>query len=200
MPIHNFLIDIGSQGKRDYRRVLRVMAETILTPQERRRLYAIGAREAGMIVVADAKRRAPFRTGQLKSAIRLEYRRSKRRGRGRHFGVVATGNALVTVDARRAPYWPYVEFGHRIVRNKKVFGRVRAKPFLRPALRHTRDEQFRKAALAMCYELIRIKRRGGVNTIRIKDVALLGTPTNQRAAPLPAAPQPALPFLLPPPR
>ena len=180
-----WIIDLdGRSGRQDLRRVMTVIAYSTLTREEREYLYAIGTRAAARVVLREARRRAPARTGQLRAAIQIEERLSRHRER---YGQVVFGRAIVTVNAKRAPYWPYVEYGHNIVRGKKVFGRVRAYPFLRPALELTPDRQFRAAAQEMAIGFRRLKANQPDKTVRVDGPQL-------------ALPAPTPVLLLPPPR
>lgn len=85
---------------------------------------------AAQPVVAEAKARAPERTGNLREHIQTG-------------DVTRAGfrtEIPVGVDQKKAFYGPFVEVGHVIRRGGKIVGRVPAHPFLRPALTSKRRE------------------------------------------------------------
>lgn len=98
-------------------------------PKEIARKALRGALMDGAEVIRrEARVLAPRRSGKLAKSI---IRRARTRPRA--------GDMTVSVGAdRRAWYWHFVEFGHRLVRgrgkrNKRVVGQVRSRSYLRAA-------------------------------------------------------------------
>lgn len=108
--------------------------------------------KSARLVVADAKRRVPVRTGTLKKSLRAKVKTYVRKG-----VVVAiigpSRSAMAQVDfgdgrgiqtLRPGKYSHLVEFGTatrgvRYVKNLKMAPGTRPRPFLRPALEATKD-------------------------------------------------------------
>jgi len=94
------------------------------------RKFAMQAlRKGGRIVVKEAKRRVPVRTGRLKKSIILRAKSRNKRG----------SPAILVGASKDAPYAHLIERGHMQVgkRGKKF---VAARPFLRPAFDATHDQ------------------------------------------------------------
>jgi HK97 gp10 family phage protein len=110
--------------------------------------------DAAKILRAEVQARAPVRSGNLKANIIIK-RDDSKKGQAAYAVLVRKikyskkvrhnlnilRKAGYTIDVSDdAFYWRFVEFGHRIIRNKKVFGDVPAQPFFRPAIAAAKEK------------------------------------------------------------
>ena len=99
---------------------------------------------AGKYILAKAKSTSAFvdKTGNLRSSIRFS--KTKRTPR-KSYNVIGKIYTLPKVG----PHAHLVEFGHKIVRNGQVFGKVKPHPFLRPAADESKEEVLNIITTAM---------------------------------------------------
>lgn len=139
----------------------------------RNRILKKATRQAARVVLKAAKAKCPAETGWLKKSLGIKVGVSRRKGRV--YGLIGprttevkdkkTGQRKLTSFGKRimasgtkrrpAHYAHLVEFGHVIRRAEggPEFGRVAAKPFLRPAWDTSRDAAFQAFARAVNEEL-----------------------------------------------
>jgi HK97 gp10 family phage protein len=98
-------------------------------------VLAAALRSGGLLVEADAKRRAPYRTGTLRRSIHTE--------------VDAGGGQAEATVGTDVPYGARIEFGFE---GKDALGRQYhqpARPYLRPALDENMDAAAREIGAAL---------------------------------------------------
>ena len=102
-------------------------------------VLADAVNDAGEILLAETKARAPEQRGVLRENLLL-----RRAGRSRSSSLFRKGIARARVSYRRAAmHAGPVEAGHRIVRNGRVVGHVPPHPFMRPAFDATKERLVR---------------------------------------------------------
>ncbi len=134
------LVAVKIHGLREFRNRLKDMDRDL--PKALR----IAFNAAADVVVADAKPRVPFLSGDAQSSVRSASTQTKARVRG---------------GGSRAPYYPWLDFGGRIGPDRSV-----ERPFL-PEGRYIYNAFFRKRATgeftdAMSDALTRIGREAGL--------------------------------------
>lgn len=89
------------------------------------------ANEAGNVVLAKAKAKAPVLTGTTKAKLKLIKAKPTQKKPYRIIAKISAGKGS-------APIGP-LELGHKLVLNGKTVGAVEARPFLRPAADESKE-------------------------------------------------------------
>jgi HK97 gp10 family phage protein len=104
--------------------------------------------DAAKLLKAEVIRRAPVKTGNLRDNIIIKrdpampgqagyavlVRKVKVSRKNRRLINKLHAGGITVVFSNDPFYWRFVEFGHKIMRGKRVFGEVAAQPFFRPAI------------------------------------------------------------------
>jgi len=113
------------RGERELYKALRRLGNAV-DPDRIERVLV----QAAELITEDAKARAPVKTGKLRDSIKVKV--WMKRG--------AKTVVLAAVDHNIAPHSHLVEYGHKLFIKGRRVGRVRPKPFFRPAIDAKREQ------------------------------------------------------------
>lgn len=115
------LFDVQVQGMGQLQELVKALSKTASPDKIEPELLA-GARKMASAI---RKRIKKEKTGKLKKSVKAK--KLQRWGNN-------PAPSIAAIDRKIAPHAHLVEYGHDLVKNGKVIGRVKAYPFYRPAL------------------------------------------------------------------